>query len=187
MASVLRSPVLGSSQALGFSQSLPPDPEWEQRVAETEVESYARGTEEGRRQAAAELSVRLEALQGTLLAAVDRSAAAIREQIRADTDRVVALALELAESVTGSVPVPAAVLSARIEAALDSLEGADFIVEVHPGDVDVVTEALDDARCTVRTGTDLQPGEARVRGAWGHADLTREVAWTVLREAFDAD
>ena len=187
LASVLRAPTLGSSQVLRFSQALPPDPEWEQRLAETEIRSHTRGVEEGRRQAVDELAGKLDELRATVLDAADRAAAEIRAQIQADTEQVVALALELAESVTGAVPITAALLSERIHASLDSLEGADFVVEVHSDDLDFVTEALDVSRCTVRSGTRLQPGEARVRGEWGHADLTREVAWTVLREAFDAD
>lgn len=187
MASVLRAPTVGPSQVLRFSHGLPPDPDWEQRLAETDARSYARGVEEGRLQAVDELAGRLEALQTSVLDAVDRAAAEVRAQIQADTERVVALALELAESVTGSVPISAALLTDRIHASLDSLEGADFVVEVHPEDLDFVTGALDDSRCTVRIGSRLHPGEARVRGEWGNADLTRDVAWTVLREAFDAD
>jgi flagellar biosynthesis/type III secretory pathway protein FliH len=187
LASVLRAPTLGASQVLRFSQTLPPDPEWEQRLAEADIQSYSRGVEEGRRQAVDELAGQLDSLRATVLDAVDRAAAEVRAQVQADTEQVVALALELAESVTGPVPVTATLLTERIHASLDTLEGAHFVVEVHAEDLDFVTGALDDPRCTVRSGSRLQPGEARVRSEWGHAELTRDVAWTVLREAFDAD
>ncbi|MEX1004700.1 MAG: hypothetical protein WD990_08310 [Acidimicrobiia bacterium] len=178
---------MGTSRVLQFSQALPPDPEWEQRLAETDLQSYARGVEEGRRHAVDELTGQIDVVRMTVLAAVDQAASEVREQVRADTERIVSLALELAECVTGTVPITSSALTDRIDAALDSLEGSDFVVEVHADDVELVTGTLDDLRCTVRSSAVLMPGEARIRGEWGSAELTRAVAWTVLREAFDAD
>lgn len=110
-----------------------------------------------------------------------RDLARIRAEAVAET---VDAALQVATFVVGELPFDdGAALSARIRAAIDSLDDEDLEVAVHPNDWDSVAAMVRLPNgVSMERDPSLRPGEARIMGRWASAELTRDAALSVARE-----
>jgi flagellar biosynthesis/type III secretory pathway protein FliH len=154
-------------------------------VGESPDNAYERGYGDGLRDGRRDAGAMVEATAGGLRDALEASASHLAELRLVQAEALVGTAIEIAEAVLGAAPpVDRAVLTERLRRALTALDDDPLTVYLHPGDREVFGEALT-ARFGVVTADDpsLAPGEARVAGPWARADLTREAALSVIREA----
>jgi flagellar biosynthesis/type III secretory pathway protein FliH len=123
--------------------------------------------------------------------AVTRVDGALRDAVRqlaelraSEVDQTIAVALEVAEFVVGKLPPDeSGALASRIREATAKLDDEAIVVAVHPQDWDAVCELVVlPSGVTMQRDPSLRPGEARIRGRWATADLTREAALRVARE-----
>src|SRR3954471_6824909 len=165
--------------------------------AEAEAEmvraaAHAEGYEAGRAEALAALSPALEALQNSVSAAQEeRLAAADQLEIHA-----VDLALFLAEKVVhGAVAVePGRVVEAVRGALRGIVERERVTVLVHPDDLELVRDAMDDVRaslggiehCEVQAERRVSRGGAIVRTPDGDVDARVEIKLQRAREVVEA-
>ena len=182
MPEVLRTEIVGAHR-LGS-----PAPSWDaatrvaldHEVAAAEQRAHAAGYAAGVEEATAGLRDTVAAVVG----AVDAVRADLAEQ------RAVAIARDLhrveavVSAVLGTSPPPdAAVLAERLNDAVGRLDDPALPVWLHPDDLDALAPLLDDPRVTLAADPSLAPGEARIEGTWGRADLTRAA---VTRAVLDA-
>lgn len=144
-------------------------------------EAYERGLREGRRRGIAELHLAADGLR----TAVGVGAGEIRRAHADNAAEVVDLAIEIARFVIGAAPpLDGVVLRQRIAEALTALDGRNLTVAVSAHDRDAIAQSLaGSVGLEVTTDPDLAPGEARLSGPWGSADLTREIALDAARSA----
>lgn len=146
--------------------------EVERQVAAARAQAYAEGERAGREAARAEVA--------TALAAVERAAGAVRTEIEAQRAEATRASLALAEAVATAVvdatpPAEALQLLARVEEAAAALDDDPIRVVLSPGDHAALSEApLGDRRLELVADPRLQPGQARLEGSFGGAELTRE-------------
>jgi flagellar biosynthesis/type III secretory pathway protein FliH len=123
--------------------------------------------------------------------AVSRVTGALRDAVRLlgelrarDIDQTISVALEVAQFVVGQLPPDeGGALAARIRAAIAGLDDEDVVIAIHPQDWDAVSAVVAlPAGVTIERDPSLRPGEARIRGRWATADLTREAAIQIARE-----
>jgi flagellar biosynthesis/type III secretory pathway protein FliH len=153
-------------------------------VGESASTAYDRGFSEG----IAEGSRRAEQALSSLCSSVSGAHEATRAEIAAlrevQSDRLTALALEIAGFVVaGEVVVDADALRQRISEALNAIDDGPLTLYLCPSDRDSIGDVVAD-RVGVEVGEDasLQNGEARVVGPWSNADLTRRAAIEAARE-----
>lgn len=154
-------------------------------IASAGAEAFERGRNEGRRQGLAEAAAQAEALAGPVAAALRGGLDELRQQRQADHADLVALAVAVARAVTeGDVrPAGQAVLD-DVCRALDGLDDTPLTVLAHPGDAAFLVSGLG-SRPGVLVVPDpaLAPGDARIRGPWARADVTRAARWAAVGEA----
>lgn len=157
------------------------DPEWEAELTEATAAAYERGRADGAAQERGD-GLALAAAIGEALAA---AAAARRREVEDQAAVLTRSALDLAEAILGHAPHDdGAALEARVRAAVAELDDAPVEVAVHPVDAErlrAVTAA--DTRLELAIDASLQPGEARLRGRWAEAELTRAAAMEAARAA----
>ena len=154
-------------------------------VGESTATAYERGFAAGvvaaRREGA-------ETVEG-VAAGIDRALEGVRSHLaelrRVQAEALLGAALEAAEAILGAAPpIDADTLAERVRRALAAIDDDPLTVFLSGADREVLGEAL-----AVRFGVEiaedpgLQPGEARVRGPWAQADLTRRAALEAIREA----
>lgn len=194
MSRVVTSTVVGpGSHRLAAAPREVLDPVVRERVEQVSAEAFDRGFQEGCEQGAAvaqdELAARLEQLGTRVVAALDAAAT----RARAADDETVEAAFELAVAMAGAIldAEPhdgGAGVAARIRDALETVEDPAPVVQVHDADLEAVTAALADVRSvTVEVGPGLGSGEARIRGGWADADLTRATAFAAIRRSLHVD
>lgn len=184
-------PVGGQPRALRVPDPAD-DPFTQRRVDEASAAAYERGLAEGRRQAVEQARAAAEEGAGRAVAAVRQAAAEVLAEMRAlRADEAVAdteLACRLAEVVLGREPHDGGkALLERCRSALAALDDAPLTVRVNQSDAAVLRDGLDaDGQVEVVEDARLEPGEASVRGPWARADLTRDAAWRLVRDALEA-
>ncbi len=142
------------------------------------AEAYERGRQEGRSMAAG----RVDQLGSAIAMASARVGEFTETERIAATNTVIELSERIATLVLGRTPHDGgeAVL-ARVRKVLEDHDDAPFTVEVNPDDLALLSAAITDDSVTVRPDPHLAPGEARVHGAWSHAELTRTAIWEAIR------
>ena len=151
-------------------------PDFDNAVASAREEGYA----EGRADANASGHQIAAAIGLSTTELMDFSAADRRTAVNAVTE----LAERIATVIIGRTPHDdgAAVL-ARIRDVLMDLDDAPFTVAVHPGDLDIVSAGVNGDSVIIAVDPQLQPGEARIRGAWSYRDITHATVWDAIRTA----
>ncbi len=142
------------------------------------AEAYERGREEGRTMAAD----RVDQLGAAITMASSRVSEFTETERIAATNTVIELSERIATLVLGRTPHDGgeAVL-ARVRRVLEDHDDGPYTIEVNPDDLALVSAAITDDSVSVRPEPRLGPGEARVHGAWSHADLTRAAIWDAIR------
>lgn len=142
--------------------------------AQEAAAAYERGVADG---------VAQERSEGLALAAAFRqalgdAAATRRAEAQEQAAALLRTALELAERIVGHAPHDdGAALETRVRAALAEVDDEPLELAVHPVDaarLGAVTAT--DPRLELTTDPSLRPGEAKLRGRWAEADLTRAAA-----------
>jgi flagellar biosynthesis/type III secretory pathway protein FliH len=144
------------------------------------ADAYQRGCADG----AARASAQAEAAATSLIAVVQRVDAELHTvAARADIE----LALRIAAAVLDREPADDTVqLLGRIESAMAGIDDDPLVVHVSAKDLEPIATGV--TAWSANHGTQVQvvadpavaPGEARVSGRWGHADLTRQGAWEAV-------
>lgn len=163
------------------------DPQLRAYLEAERQKAYASGYETGRSEGTAETLNRSDALARAITLACAETVEHLESARRANIGGMVDLARAMAEVVLGRTPHDggAAVL-ARTREVLERLDERELAISVHPDDLQLVASGLSDhLGATVNPDPSLQPGEARVRGGWSHADLTRAAAWDAVQAAID--
>lgn len=189
MSRLLKRPAVAPSPRLLGAPDAAPDPFVRERVQRAAAEAYERGVADGRRMGE-------EEARGAAERAAERMAGAVREagavvlaeladlrsaQALADVE----LACRIAEAVVGHEPHDGGqALLERCREAIAALDDTPLTVHVNTEDAQLLAGALH-TNGDVRLVEDasLAPGEARIRGSWGRADLTRDAAWALVRES----
>jgi len=154
-------------------------------VGESNEAAYERGRRDGIAAGRAQALGRIaEAGSGIERAVAEarRAMAATREEQSA---AVVAAALELAAEIVGRTPaIDSDLLVERIADALVALDERGVTLHLSREDHAALGDAMADRfGLEVAADATLQPGEARLTGAWARAELTREAAVGAIREA----
>lgn len=165
------------------------DPVVRDLVDRASADAYERGRRDGYDQGAAAVDRTREELVSTLATAADQAARTSREARDHVIGEAVELALAIATAILGREPHDGgAAVAAQVRETLSRVEDPAPVVRVHPDDASVVTMAVADLRSvTVEPDQSLAPGEARIRGGWADADLTRATAFAAIRKELGAD
>jgi flagellar biosynthesis/type III secretory pathway protein FliH len=170
---VLRAPDEGRVRVLSA-----PAPVLDPATAQTLEREVAAAREQGRREgeqagrAAGEQAARDAA--AAVASALDALHAEVVAQRQAATTASLQLAVELAADVLERTPPDdARTLLARVEEAADALDDPSLDVRLHPDDLAALDGAGIDARLQLVADPGQAPGEARIVGTWGGAELTR--------------
>jgi flagellar biosynthesis/type III secretory pathway protein FliH len=151
------------------------DPAMAAIVESSAAEAEARGRREGERagRAAAEAAAQRGA------AAIAGALQAVHEEIRSQREAACRATLEVAERLAREVvgrtpPDEATVVLDRVRQVVEALDDDRLEIRVHPDDQAALAPHLDDARLHLVADASVAVGDARVLGAWGGAELTRE-------------
>ncbi|MFP4312060.1 MAG: FliH/SctL family protein [Nitriliruptoraceae bacterium] len=154
--------------------------EVERRVAAARAEAYAEGERAGQAAALSRLTA--------MVASIEQAVGSVREELVAQrveaTRASLALAGTLAATVLDATP-PAAALEvlARVEEAATGLDDDPIVVRLNPADHEVLaTVATGDDRLELLADPAVQPGDTRLVGRFGGAELTRERLLAVALE-----
>lgn len=187
MSRVLTAPAVAApARALGI-----PAPALDARTRElleaAAADAYERGVADGRAAGAASARAEAQRAAAAVVAALEATAAEARALQAAVADGDVRLASAIAEAVLGRTPHDGgAALLERVHEALSLLDDRPLVVRANPADVDLLADGLRAVGgLSVEPDAALAPGEARVVGQWGSAQLTRAAAWERLREVLD--
>ena len=173
MPEVLRAEIGGEARLLGAPEPTL-DPATAAVVERETASAYARGLAEGQRagrEAAVEQTTRA-------VGAITASIAALHEEVASQRGTATAAALDLARELAGEVlgrtaPDEALVVLERVREAADALDDVPLEVRLHPDDHAALQGAPVEPRLRLVADTSVAPGEARLVGAWGGAELTR--------------
>lgn len=194
MSRILTGTVVGSGHhRLGSVPREQHDPVVRDLLDRATAEAYERGLREGHERGAAAGAARsierLDELRGAIVAAVEGAARAVRASCDDTVEAAFELATAMAAGILDHEPHDGGTaVAARIRETLGLLEDPTPVVQVSVADRDLVTAALVDLRAvTVTVDPGLAPGEARIRGGWADADLTREAAFSSIRRALHGD
>ena len=156
--------------------------ETEAMIEQAAAKAYERGLQEGRRRGLAELQLGTDSIRAALASSLTE-ARRIHETNAAET---LEAAVRIAEFVLGHAAHDEGVaVAARINEAMADLDGGPFTIAVSPTDVESATAAMAaEAGASVVADPALTRGEARIRGSWGTAELTHQVALDAARRAF---
>jgi flagellar biosynthesis/type III secretory pathway protein FliH len=140
-------------------------------------EGIEEGTAAAARQAAALARPVAEAIEGGI-----EQLCSLRDTQHAE---VLELAAAIARAVTGGEPTAGGQqLLQDVAAALDTLDDAPLVVAVNARDLHLLVDGLAGrSGVSVIEDATLEPGEARVRGPWALAELTRDALWSAVAEA----
>ncbi len=163
------------------------DPDLRAHVDRLVDEAHAAGFAEGHAAGVDETNARLDRLAQAITLTITDVEERMEQARQSTAGGVVELATAIAEVVLGRTPHDdGAALLRRVEEAMDLLDERPLVLSVSPDDLAVAEQAaaaIDDL--TVEADASLQPGEARLRGGWSHADLTRAAAWESIRRHLD--
>jgi len=182
----MREPAFGAPQrlvAFGAERGLPA--EVQALVAAAAAEAHDRGRRQGIEEGAAAAARQAAALAGPVAEAIDEGIEQLR-RVRADERaELLELAAAIARAVTGSEPTAwGERLLSDVAAALEALDDAPLVVAVNSRDSRLLVDGLAGRPgVSVIEDATLGPGEARVRGPWAVAELTRDALWSSVGEA----
>jgi len=186
LSRVLREPAFGAAPrlvAFGAERGLPADVQ--ALVAAAAAEAHDRGRRAGVEEGAAAAARQAAALARPVAEAIDAGIEQLR-RLRADERAgLLELAAAIARAVTGGEPTAAGDrLLTDVAAALEALDDAPLVVAVNSRDVKLLADGLvGRPGVSVTEDATLPPGEARVRGPWAVAELTRDALWSSVGEA----
>jgi flagellar biosynthesis/type III secretory pathway protein FliH len=154
-------------------------------VAAAAAEAHDRGRREGIDQGAAAAARQAAALAGPVAEAIDRGIEQLRRLRTDEKAELLELAVAIARAVTGGEPTAAGDQVLRgVAAALEDLDDAPLVVAVNSRDLQLLVNGLAGRPgVSVIEDAALEPGEARVRGPWAVAELTRDALWGAVGEA----
>lgn len=152
---------------------------------DTYAEAYERGKRDGTLEGRA-ASDRAVAALGQLIAdELATSLSELRSLHGERTSLLLSEAIAIAEFMVGrDLSATAETLASRIHEALGFIDDAPLTIAVSPGDLEVITRAVEGhSGLEVTVDAALAPGEALVRGPWVEADITLSAAADAVREA----
>ena len=151
-----------------------------QVIEQAQAEAFEAGRSEGLAAGRAETAEAAGRVEAALAAAASELVRMRTECVREAVDA----GLEVAEFVLGrAAHDDGDTLAPRIEAALSNLDDEELVVTIHPQDWDAISTAVRLPNgVTLERDPSLRPGEARISGRWATAELTREAAFSVVRE-----
>lgn len=156
--------------------------ELEERLEHARSAGYDRGFAEGLTRA----EQRISDLSSTIASSAAALADLDDRSRRQATAALVDLAVTVATKILDRNPHDeGAALANRLQTELESLPAGPVTIETHPDDVAMVAKALPSEGIVVSSDPTLQPGEARLRGEWVMADMTREAGWETVRRIIE--
>lgn len=110
---------------------------------------------------------------------------ALRAHQEAQRASILELALQVARAVTQADPGPGGrQVLADVQGALQAVDDRPLVVTANPDDCPLLTAGLAAvAGLSVVADPSVLPGEARLRGPWAQAEVTRDATWAAVREA----
>jgi flagellar biosynthesis/type III secretory pathway protein FliH len=186
LSRVLREPAFGAARrlvAFGAERGLPADVQ--ALVAAAAAEAHERGRREGIMEGAAAAARHAAALAGPVAEAIDQGIEQLRRLRAGERAELLELAAAIARAVTGGDPSAGGDrLLGDVAAALEALDDAPLVVAVNSRDSRLLVDGLAGRPgVSVIEDAALRPGEARVRGPWAVAELTRDALWSSVGEA----
>lgn len=154
-------------------------------VATAAAEAHDRGRREGIEEGAAAAARQAAVLAGPVAEAIDGGIEQLRRLRTEEQAELLELAAAIARAVTGGEPTAVGDrILTDVATALEALDDAPLVVAVHSRDLQLLVEGLAGRPgVSVIEDATLEPGEARVRGPWAMAELTREALWSSVGEA----
>lgn len=194
MSRVLTGSVLGTgSHRLAAAPRDQLDPVVRDLLDKATAEGYERGLRDGHAQGVAAAEARsvaqLDQLTASVTGAVEQAARMAKDACDQDIESAFELAMAIAEAVIGHQPHDGGeVVAERVRETLGLLADPTAVVRVNPDEQELVATALGDlSGVIVEADPMLGPGEARVRGGWAEADLTRATAFAAIRRDLGVD
>lgn len=186
LSRVLREPALRAAPrlvAFGAEHGLPADVA--ALVAAAAAEAHDRGRRAGIGEGAAAAARQAAALARPVADAIEVGIEQLRRLRAEEHAELLELASAIARAVTGREPTAAGDrLLTDVAAALEALDDAPLVVAVSSRDVELLVDGLAGRPgVSVIEDATLEPGEARVRGPWALAELTRDALWSSVGEA----
>ena len=186
LSRVMREPAFGASPrlvAFGAERGLPAAVQ--ALVAAAAAEGHDRGRREGVEEGAAAAARQAAALAGLVAEAIDGGIEQLRRLRVDERAELLELAAAIARAVTGGERSAGGNrLLADVAAALEALDDAQLVVAVNSRDLQLLMGGLAGRPgVSVIEDATLEPGEARVRGPWALAELTRDALWSSVGEA----
>jgi flagellar biosynthesis/type III secretory pathway protein FliH len=150
-------------------------------IEQARAEAFEAGRREGFTAGRADMEGAISRVDTALRTAVRE----LNEYRSQAVDETIEAALEVAAFVVGQLPADdGSAIATRIHNAIAGLDDEDMTVSIHPQDWDAVSSLVRLPNgITMERDPSLRPGEARVSGRWATADLTRDAALQVAREA----
>ena len=150
-------------------------------VAHARDDAFREGERAGRDAARSEL--------GRVAQAIDATVSGLRADLDAQRDEATRASLELARVVAAAVldatpPAEALAVLDRVREATAVLDDAPLTVRLHADDHRVLADLLDDDRLDLVADATVGRGDARIEGASGGADLTRQALLDAALDAF---
>lgn len=161
-------------------------------LEELKQQGYAEGYQEGRSQADEEGARLLQ----ELMDAMDKLAGVVREEAKKNEEKLLDLALGIAEKLVMDEVQrrPELVMRVMEEALLKVSDTEEVIIKIHPDDLPVVQEREEAVRdrmknvrkLEIQAHTKIQPGSVSIDTASGSVDAQFKTQLSVFREAFMA-
>ena len=173
MPEVLRAPDEGQVRVLGA-----PDPVLDPATAQALEREVAAAREQGWREGEQAGRVAAEQAARDAAAAVASALDALHAEVVAQRQAATAASLQLAVELAADVlertpPDDAQVLLDRVQQVVEELDDPSLEVRLHRDDLVALDDGRVDTRLRLVADPGQAPGEARVVGAWGGAELTR--------------
>lgn len=187
MTRILHEPLLGPSARPMATIQPALDPALHSVVERAAQDAYQRGVADGRAAGRRETRDEAERLATSVQQSLAELTRAVRSMRIEHATGTVDLAMAIAAHVLDREPGDGGqALLQRVREWLSAIDDGPVQLTVSESDADVVTAMLT-GRSDVDVVADrsLQQGEARLTGAWAHAELTRAARWLEVEEAID--
>lgn len=185
MSRVLREVTLAGAPrmvAFGGAAGLPEELEAliRARAADAFEQGRCAGFAEGSAAATRQVAELSAGLAGELAAGMQ----ALRAQQEDQRALILELVVQVARAVTQADPGPGGrQVLADVLSALEAVDDTPLTVLAHPDDCALLAAGLAAvAGLSVLADPSVPPGEARLRGPWALAEVTREATWAAVRE-----
>lgn len=187
MSDILRLPLAEEARTLAGPRPVL-DPAMAEVLEHAVAEAEARGRREGELAGRADAQASIERGAAAISAALD----AVRAEAASQREAACAASLELVGAVARDVvgrtpPDEATAVLDRVTAAVALLDEDTLEVRLHPDDHELLATATIDRRLELVADPTLSPGDARVAGRWGGAELTRRALLEAALAALDEE